>query len=88
MPPGAGRVDFRLSFREDWSNYPLNDLDIIVTDPEGQTFYDGASLADPESLTIYSPKPGTWRVQVIGYELHTPDDRYKLRVALDDRVVR
>jgi len=88
VPAGIGRADFRLSWREDWSNYPLNDVDMIVFAPDGTPFYNGASLADPESLTIYGPQIGTWRVQIIGYELHTPDDRYKLRVALDGLVVR
>ena len=88
VPGGTGRADFRLAWREDWSSYPVNDVDMIVLDPGGAPFYDGASLADPESLTIHAPKPGTWRVQIVGYELHTPDDRYKLRVALDGQVVR
>jgi len=88
VPAGTGRVDFRLSWREDWSNYPVNDVDMIVSAPDGTAFYAGASLADPEALTLYGPQVGTWRVQIIGYELHTPDDRYRLRVDFDGRVVR
>jgi hypothetical protein len=88
MPEGAAKADFRLSWREDWGSYPVNDLDFYMIDPDGIVYPYGALLNAPERATMFDPKPGIWRVRVQGFELHTPDDRYKLRIAIDDRVVR
>ena len=88
VPEGTARADFRLAWREDWGSYPVNDLDFYLLDPSGYLYPYGAFLNSPERATMFDPEPGIWRVYVQGFELHTPDDRYKLRVAFDDRVQR
>jgi len=88
VPEGLTKADFRLSWREDWSSFPATDLDFYLVDPAGFVYPNGALLNSPERVIYHGPPPGTWRVLVHGFELHTPDDRYKLRVAFDDRVVK
>ena len=85
---GTHEMDLFLSWRDDWSSVPLNDLDLIVLDPAGHATFDAASFASPEQAAIIDPRPGTWRVQVNGFAMPAGEDRYKLRVAIDGRVVR
>ena len=49
--------------------------------------FGAATLNSPEILTITDPAPGVWTMLVNGFELHTKDDDYQLRVALDGKVV-
>jgi hypothetical protein len=77
-----------LIWREDWSNYPANDVDMVLLDPAGTLNFLGATLADPESVLIRNPMPGTWTVFIDGFQMETMEDRFKLRVALDGEVVR
>ncbi|HXH29044.1 MAG TPA: S8 family serine peptidase, partial [Candidatus Polarisedimenticolia bacterium] len=88
VPPDVTTAEFRLGWREDWSHYPLNDIDMILVDPDGNPYYDGATLSDPEVAVIDSPKPGRWYAVLFGFELHTSDDKYELRVSLDGQVVK
>jgi serine protease AprX len=86
VPDGTGTMDFFLSWRDNWADVPLNDLDLIVTDPQGRVFFDAATLASPEQMEILDPIAGTWRVQVNGFAMPAGEDRFKLRVAVDGRV--
>lgn len=88
VPEGTARADFRLAWREDWGSYPVNDLDFYVLDPSGFLYPYGAFLNAPERAVFLDPEPGLWRLFVQGFELHTPDERTKFRIAIDDRVQR
>jgi serine protease AprX len=88
VPPDTLRMDVRLAWREMWDNYPINDLDLTLIRPDGRIDQRGATLDAPESFTIIAPDPGIWTFLIDGFELHTTDDRYKLRVSLDGVVVR
>ena len=85
--PGVTTADFRLVFREEWSNYPVSDIDLILIQPDGGLNFDGATLNGPESVMVANPMPGTWYAVINGFEVHVPDDRYELRVSLDGNVV-
>jgi hypothetical protein len=87
VPEGTARADFLLSWRADWGSYPVNDIDMVVVDPGGVAYFGGATLTVPESLSIPGPRPGSWQVRLEGFDVRTGEDRYKLRVALDGRVV-
>src|SRR5262249_1766787 len=39
--PGVSRAEFRLIFREDWSNYPVSDIDLILIQPDGRELFGG-----------------------------------------------
>jgi subtilisin family serine protease len=88
VPAGVSRADLRLSWREDWGNYPAADVDLILVAPDGTLNFDGASLNIPEHVVVNSPMPGTWFCIVSGFEIHTGTDRFELRVALDGTVVK
>lgn len=87
VPAGTSAAEFRLSWREDWASYPLNDIDLILIDPNGNLNFDGATLNSPERTSVANPMAGTWNAVVSGFEFHTTDDKYDLRIALDGNVV-
>jgi hypothetical protein len=88
VPAGVSQADFRLSWREDWGNYPAADVDLILIAPDGTLNFNGASLNIPEHVVVNNPLPGTWFCIVSGFEIHTGTDRFELRVALDGTVVK
>ena len=88
VPAGVSQADLRLTWREDWGNYPAADVDLILIAPDGTLNFDGASLNMPEHVVVNNPVPGTWFCIVSGFEIHTGTDRFELRVALDGTVVK
>jgi hypothetical protein len=87
VPPGTALLEARLSWRQDWGSYPLNDVDLVLVDPSLNQNFDGATLDVPENAAIANPTPGLWKALVQGFEFHTVDDKYDLRIALDGNVV-
>ena len=85
---GTSVADFRLSWREAWSSYPLNDIDLILIDPIGGLDFSGATLDSPERAVVNGPMGGLWFAVISGFEVHSGDDKYELRVTLDGNVVR
>jgi hypothetical protein len=88
VPAGTSVAEFRLGWRQDWGSYPLNDIDLVLEDPLGNEIYSGATLNVPETAVIFNPMAGTWTAKVQGFELHTTDDKYDLRIVLDGSVVK
>ncbi|HZQ67941.1 MAG TPA: S8 family serine peptidase [Terriglobales bacterium] len=91
VPSGIGVVTFELTWNNDWSHYPTNDLDLIVVDPDGNLILDGATLNGRETATIFTPKAGDYTILVDGFnvfgKLHDDGsetgpqtDTYRLRV--------
>lgn len=71
---------FELNWKNNWAYYPAHDLDLIVVDPLGNPYFDGASLHSPEKLSIDVPEPGTWTVHVDGYLLHGASEEFRLSI--------
>jgi hypothetical protein len=88
IPAGTAQADFRLSWREDWGSYPLNDLDLILVRPNGTASFAGATLNSPESVSVTNPAAGVWTVLLHGFEINTSSDKYELRIALDGKVIK
>jgi hypothetical protein len=88
VPAGVDQADFRLSWREDWGNYPTADVDLILIDPSGAPNFDGAMLNNPERVVVDNPLPGLWFAIVDGFSIPTGTDKFELRVALDGQVVK
>ncbi len=76
---GVTSVNFELDWSGDWGRYPVNDLDLILIDPDGNIYFDGATLRVPEKVVIPDPLPGVWSAVIDGYQLHGTRDRYELR---------
>jgi subtilase family protein len=87
VPAGTSLAEFRLGWREGWSHYPANDIDLVLIDPDGNLNFDGASLDDPETVAIANPKAGTWTAVLLGFEVNSVDDKFELRVSLDGILV-
>lgn len=84
VPPGARQADFILDWNKHWGEYPTNDLDMIIQDPNGQIFSDGVSLDIPERVSIFDPAPGEWLIDVVGLTIwQKPDDSFRLYASLD-----
>lgn len=88
IPPGTSTAEFRISWRENWGRYPLNDIDLILIAPNGSVNFSGATLNSPETVTIKNPATGLWRILLSGFEINTDDDKFELRIALDGKVVQ
>jgi hypothetical protein len=91
MPAGVSIATFELTWNNDWSHYPTNDLDLIVVDPDGNYIFDGATLNGRETATVTTPKAGTWTMLVDGFNVYgklhndgtetgSQTDTYRLRV--------
>ena len=87
VPAGAASAEFRLWWREGWSHFPANDVDMVLVDPDGTTNLAGATLSDPEVVTLASPKPGTWQVYLLGSTVNSVEDKYELRLTVDGDVL-
>jgi serine protease AprX len=88
IPAGTSEAEFRLAFREDWSRYLLNDIDVILIRPDGSISFAAALLNAPEVAVERNPMPGSWRAVVLGSRVNTIDDKWELRVSLDGTVVK
>lgn len=88
LGPNIGAVTFELAWQGTWAVNPAHDLDLIVIDPQGEVYLEGATLASPERLTIDNPQPGDWTVLVDGFTLHGFEDDYVLRITdQDDQIL-
>jgi serine protease AprX len=73
-------LNFELTWEADWGQYPPHDIDLILYDPDGQPYFDGATLDIPERVSIESPTRGKWTAVVTGFMLHGFQDEYELFV--------
>lgn len=87
IPAGVSEAEFRLIWREDWSNYPMSDLDMFIFDPSGSFVTLAASLDDPEVTSVANPDAGTWFVLIDGFEVDVEADKFELRVSADGNVI-
>ena len=87
IPAGVSLADFRLIWRDDWSNYPVSDIDMILIRPNGTLDLSGAMLNDPEHAAVNNPAAGRWLVIIDAFQIPAGSDKFELRVSLDGNVV-
>jgi len=93
VPAGVSEARFELRWDADWGHYPTNDLDMHLFDPSGNEFLGpagnqpGATLSDPEHITVSKAKPGKWMLQVLGFAVPTKKDNFELSVTLDGKTI-
>jgi subtilisin family serine protease len=80
IAPGTASVTFRLSWIDDWGNYPTDDLDMILQAPDGTLNLAGATINSPEYVTIANPPPGQWTIFVEGATVFRKTEPYEIRV--------
>ncbi len=87
VPPGKAQLSLLLSWLHDWAAYPVNDLDLVVVDPNGNVILDGATLNSPERVVVQNPTPGVWTAHVQGFQINqgvfSQQDLWALRVNAD-----
>ena len=88
IPSGAAEAVFQLRWRNNWSRYPTDDLDLFAIDPDGVVNDNGVSLNSPEEVTLAKPKAGTWTFVVDGFDMPARFDQFELRVIVDGKVIR
>jgi hypothetical protein len=87
VPEGTSSLDGHLSWRAHWGQYPVNDIDVILIDPYGGFYFDGATLDSPERLHIDAPFPGEWLAFVDGFTVYDNHERYKLVLEADGQAI-
>jgi serine protease AprX len=75
----------RLEVFVNWDN-PFNDLDVIVTDPDGVSWTSGNPPGLFETVFVEEPLPGTYTVRVYGYL--NADENFTAQVVAYRYVVR
>ncbi len=88
IPAGVSQAVFSLSWKNNWSKYPTNDVDMILVNPASVANFNGATLNSPESAVVNNPMPGTWFILVNGFEVNTKSDKFDLRVTLDGQLLK
>lgn len=88
VPAGTSQLSFLLSWLLEWGNYPTNDLDLVLEDPNGNVILDGATLSTPERATVANPAPGVWTAHVQGFQINSlfdvfNSDFWSLRASAD-----
>jgi subtilase family protein len=78
VPDGKKIVSFELTWTNDWSHYPTNDLDLFVVDPDGNVLTDGATLSGRETVRVGGPTPGTWQMFVSGFTVFGGSDTFRV----------
>jgi Subtilase family len=74
VPAGLSAATFELTWKNDWSHYPANDLDLFLVDPAGNIDSDGATLNGRERAIVKNPAGGQWTLAVVGASVfgHAP----------------
>jgi hypothetical protein len=88
VPAGTSQLSFLLSWLLEWGNYPTNDLDLVLEDPNGNIDFDGATLSTPERATVNNPTPGIWTAHIQGFQINAlfnvfNSDIWTLRASAD-----
>jgi hypothetical protein len=88
VAPGTGEISLLLAFQHDWRAWPVNDVDLVLEDPDGNFIWDGATSSTPERVTVGNPAPGTWTVHVQGFTVYSGQDSWKLWGTTDGTALR
>jgi hypothetical protein len=92
VPAGTAKLAGLLTWRFNWGGYPTNDLDLVLTAPNGATFL-ASTLGSPERLEVANPVAGRWTARVQGFliqpTLSGPDtDQWKVWLTADGQSLK
>jgi subtilisin family serine protease len=89
---GAASLATRLDWMNMNGNYPISDLDVILTPPTGPVVNSCNTAQTPELCSVDNPAAGTWTATVVGFSI--PDfgvpsgvEHYTLRIEVDDELI-
>ena len=74
-------------------NYPISDIDVILTPPSGPVVNSCNTVRTPELCVVANPVAGTWTARVVGFsvpDFGVPGNRehYTLRIEADNVVLK
>jgi hypothetical protein len=72
VPAGLSQATFELTWDNDWTHYPANDLDLILIDPAGNLDLDGVTLNGRERAVVKNPAAGQWTLAILGSTVFGP----------------
>lgn len=92
VPFGTEALTTRLTWANMAGQYPISDIDVILTPPSGAVVNSCNTIRAPELCTVAKPVAGTWTATVVGFSVPTfgtPGGRedYTLRITADDVVL-
>jgi subtilisin family serine protease len=92
VPAGATTLGTRLEWMNMNGNYPISDLDVVLTPPTGPVVTTCSTARTPEICSVAKPVAGTWTARVIGFsipEFGVPSgkEHYTLRIKIDDDLI-
>jgi hypothetical protein len=92
VPAGTSVLETRMTWLNMNGNYPISDLDVILTPPSGPVINSCNTARTPEVCVVANPVAGTWTGRVVGFSV--PDfgvpsggEYYTLRIEADNVVV-
>ena len=92
VPFGTTALETRLEWQNMNGNYPISDVDVVLTPPSGPVVNTCNTVRTPELCVVANPVAGTWTARVVGFsipEFGVPSggERYTLRIAADGHVI-
>jgi hypothetical protein len=92
VPGGTTALETRLVWMNMNGNYPISDLDVILTPPSGPVVNTCNTNRTPELCVVANPVAGTWTARVVGFsipEFGVPSggEHYTLRIEADNNVI-
>lgn len=93
VPLGTPSFEARLEWMNMNGNYPISDIDLILTPPSGLVVNSCNTARTPELCVVSNPVAGTWTARVVGFsipEFGVPGtgEHYTLRIEADNQVLR
>ncbi len=93
VPAGTTSLETRLEWQNMNGNYPISDLDVILTPPSGPVVNSCNTGRTPELCVVANPVAGTWTATVVGFsvpDFGVPGNRehYTLRMEANNVVLK
>ena len=89
---GTASLEGRLEWTNMNGNYPISDLDVVLTPPTGPVVNSCNTARTPELCSVTNPVAGTWTARVVGFSI--PDfgvpsgsEHYTLRIEVDGDLI-
>ena len=92
VPAGTPSLETRLAWNNMNGNYPISDIDVILTPPTGPVVNSCNTGRTPEVCVVPNPVAGTWKATVVGFSVPTfgipgEEEHYTLRIEANGIVV-
>ena len=69
VPPATVSLETRLAWKNMNGNYPIADLDVILTPPTGPVVNSCNTGRTPELCVVTNPAAGKWTARVVGFSI-------------------